>query len=544
MSALRGTGLQAAALLIVWTAAIGTARAMESGDLMIAEILHFSRSSVYIDKGEVDGLTPDSELAVYREGRKIGDMRVSYLARHSASCRVVTAEGSFEHGDEVRYMAVELTPVAKEPTGPTLRVEDVSAKPLVLPLRDVGPHLDGRCALEWGAFDDAGDTGGDYQRPSVYLRLNSRRLFHRPLELRVRLRIEELRRSREVGSELPLTERLYRFYRLSLTYDDSRKPFRVAAGRLFSYDLRAAGSWDGVLLEYRACKRWRIGVLGGGEPEITSGKPEFERRQWGGYATYTAGTRGRTRYQGTVGVVGRYDGGGVSREFAVVTNEFSAGRRLRVRQDLELDVNREWRKEAAGSDQTLSRFNVLLERQFTERFHGHVGYDYFRNVRRSDTRDIPDSLFFDPLLQGMRLGAGYTLSPSWTVHARVGVRDQSNEEKRPVYGNARVGWRDALGSGANLQLRYAYADGRIAQSHAPSLDVRRQFGSALRLGLGVGARTYEGQDRRSFTAEGQRVRFYGTYLLTRRIDFQWLYSLASGDIAPGSRIVLRLGSRL
>jgi len=106
MSALRGTGLQAAALLIVWTAAIGTARAMESGDLMIAEILHFSRSSVYIDKGEVDGLTPDSELAVYREGRKIGDMRVSYLARHSASCRVVTAEGSFEHGDEVRYMAV------------------------------------------------------------------------------------------------------------------------------------------------------------------------------------------------------------------------------------------------------------------------------------------------------------------------------------------------------------------------------------------------------------------------------------------------------
>ena len=164
-------------------------------------------------------------------------------------------------------------------------------------------------------------------------------------------------------------------------------------------------------------------------------------------------------------------------------------------------------------------------------------------MRRAETQDIPDSLFADAALRGLRFGTAIRLASNVRVSGRIGYRDRDDEDKRPVYAGANLGWGNCLGTGVLLQLHYAYADGRYSESHVPSVDLQRGFGKRLQAGLGFGSQNYDGLDAETLSAEGQWFRLYGTYLITRRADLQWLFTETSGDIGAGSRMLLRLGYR-
>jgi len=514
-----------------------------------ASIVYLSRTTVYVDKGETDGVVVGAELTIHRDGQQIGRIMVDFVAEHSASCHIVTSDEPLAVGDLARFTPVVLT--AEEPSQEPdlqeryrLEQESGAAKQLTLPRREERSRLSGRAALELEYFADAGDTDQDFRQPSLYLRLDGHRLGQKPIHMQLRLRSKYTQRSRAIDEERPETEWLHRLYQLNLAYYEPGKPIRLEIGRLYARDLRGAGNWDGGLLEVRLGQRLRIGALGGGMPDLTSSEPDIDQQQWGGYLTYVAGQRGNGTYRGTVGVVGQYSSGEVSREFAVLANEVSLGQRLGFYQNLELDLNRDWREEAAGESRTLSRFNAMARYKASSILSFNLGYDYYQNVRRAETQDIPDSLFADTALRGLRLGTRVRLASNLRLGGRIGYRDRDDEDKRPVYANADLGWGDWLGTGADLQLHYAYADGRYSESHVPSVDVQRQFGRAVRLGLGLGSQSYDGLDPESLSVEGQWFRLYGTYLVTRRADLQWIYSHASGDIAPGSRVLLRLGYRL
>jgi hypothetical protein len=164
-------------------------------------------------------------------------------------------------------------------------------------------------------------------------------------------------------------------------------------------------------------------------------------------------------------------------------------------------------------------------------------------VRSAETQDLPDSLFADPKLQGFRLGLRMRLSPTLRIGGHLGFRDREDVEKRPVFANADLSWGNLLGSRVDLVARYAYADGRFTRSHVPSLDLRRDFGTRLALGIGFGAQTYDEIDNGNKTLQGQWLRLLGTFLITRRSDLQWLYTRATGDVAEGTSVYLRLGYR-
>ncbi|MFC1572025.1 6-bladed beta-propeller [Candidatus Eisenbacteria bacterium] len=110
---------------------------------------------------------------------------------------------------------------------------------------------------------------------------------------------------------------------------------------------------------------------------------------------------------------------------------------------------------------------------------------------------------------------------------------------------SRVEPRDGhlVGSRLDIFARYAYADGRFTRSHVPSLDLERALGTNGRLGIGVGAQTFEGIQTADVSLEGQWIRLYGTVPLTGSSDLQWHYGYATGDIAEGSSLQVRWGYR-
>jgi len=511
------------------------------------EILYLSSSSVYIGMGSVDGLTAESVIEVLRDGEALGRLQVSYLAEHSASCKIVLAGGAFAVGDAVRFTPVLQTPVDLPPERP-LVLKPWQGKALELPAREPAAELRGRASLEWKMLKDAGDTGQDLQQPALALKLDARRLWNRPVDFRLRLRSKYSQRSRAIdGSTESETAWLHRLYEASLVWHGENKPFSLALGRLYSRDIPGAGNWDGLQLDWRPGEKWRLGAFGGGMPGLTDSAPNFDAKKLGAYLAYEQGDVGLRGFRGSLGAVGEYADGEVSREFLASRASLWLGP-VTMFAGAELDINRDWREEAAGESSTLSRLNATLRYGTGRLLQVHLGYDRYVGVRQALTREIPDSLWRDLRQSGLRAGADLRLPWMIRLGGHVGIRDRDDRqdgEIRPLFAGAYLGLSDLLDSGVDLQCRYAFADGRYTRSHVPSVDLQRAFGPKLRLGLGVGIQSYEGTASESElgTMEGQWLRVTCDYRITRALDLQGLYAYNQGDILDGSQVLMRLGYR-
>lgn len=509
----------------------------------VAQVLYASRNTVYLDKGEADGLTLDTELDVHRAGRVIGKLRIIYLAQHSASCEIVglVPDEQFEVGDQVSFV-----PAPEPPPEPVFVTKDLAPGPrklIELTPRESKFELHGRATLEWQYFEDDGTTSETFNQPSVYLSISGRRPRAGRLAFHLRLRTKYNQRGRSFGSDRPETEWQHRVYRASLSYADPTRPVSIQIGRLFSAAVPSAGNWDGALFEYRTSRFWRFGFLGGGEPGLGDGEPDFSRQKYGAYVGVNGPGHAGRRSQATAALVGQYASGRISREFGTFGCALFFGPKLSVRQDLEVDIKRRWRRLPGEQKLALARLNALAQYHPHARVGIDLSYDHFQNVRRDENRDIPDSLFADAMQQGLRLGLRYKLSRSIRCGARAGYRIREDEDKQPVFGSADLRLSDFCGSGCSLLLRYSYADGRFVRSHAPTVDLRRRFGRRLQLGAGYGAQSYLGVETESADQEGRWFRFTGTYRASRRVDLQWLWTTTAGDIGAGTRAMLRLGYR-
>ncbi len=557
------------ALLVAWLCCSGAATGQDLAD---GTVLDVTRGAVIVDRGEADGLQPLAELRVFRGGREIGRLAVDYLARHSAACTIIAAVAPLAQGDEVRFVPAlpqppepqALESPAREPEAPEssalepealaspalepLLPESIPARPrprahAAIPRGGEPSRLRGRAAFEWTYFADAKDTRRDFEQSAIVMRIEGRRLWQRPLHFHLRLRTRYDHRRQPLGSIRPETEWLHRVHQLSLTYHDPRCPVILAFGRLFAPIVPSIGNWDGALLEWRVNHVWQLFALGGGAPGLTEGEPDFDRQKLAAGLALAVGETGRGRFEGALAFAGEYASGDASREFIALGNTLSIGRALSVRQSLELDANRGWRRNATGESWTLSRLNADILFRPGRRLQVNLGYAGYQSVPRIESRDVPDSLRVDAKLAGMRLGARLKLSQSVRVGGSIGYRDRRGEDERPVFGNVDLSFSDVLRSSIDLVVQHAHADGRFADSRVPSLDLQRRFGPALVVGLGLGAQSYEGYQAESFSLQGRWFTFRGTYRLSRPLDLSWLWRRNTGDIGAGDRFLLQIGCR-
>jgi hypothetical protein len=512
----------------------------------IAEIAYLSRSTVYIDKGEKDGVTLGADLTVVRSSREIGRLAIEHVSMHSAACRIVSWVDSLKIGDQVLFQPVFKPEPEPEELKPVVApVADPPVRPLVLPPKTREFDLSGRASVEWLHFSDGGNAEKDFDQPAVYLRLDGRNIKNRPLNFHLRMRNKYTNRASGIDRARPEREWRYRVYQAYLGYGDATTAWQLKLGRIYTERMRSVGSWDGLLATYALSERLSVGFFGGGEPDWETFDADFDNSKYGGYFSFAAGRRALNWYRGTVGFVGRYSDGDVNREYLVFMNEAAIGGRLQIRQNLELDFNRDWRKDATDEAQTLNRFNMMMSYRLNRQLSLTCDYDYYQNVRDLNNKEIPDSLFADAIQKGVKFGLRARLSSSLRIGGRVGFRAKSDQEKRPVYGNVDFSWTNIFSSSLRVNGSCAYADNRYSKSLVPMISISRYFGVRMYQGFGFATEKYEAVEQDNSDAlTGQWVRWFGSYTMTERIDLNWQLSFVSGDIGEGERIYAGLTYRL
>jgi len=220
----------------------------------------------------------------------------------------------------------------------------------------------------------------------------------------------------------------------------------------------------------------------------------------------------RWRFTSSAALAGNYVSSTVSREFVYWQNALNVYRRFSLFQSVEMDINRDWRRDAAGENITFSNFYISANAEVSSRATLDFTYDSRKNVRIYETRETPDSLFDDLAHNGYRGGLALRLPHGIRIHGYGGIRyrdgDRTNSYISVSAGAVQLPWR-----GHSIRARYAYADTRSVVGHRPSLSYRFPAGPRLRLDVNGGGYIFEQGTRvtSSFYADLGAYYTFGRY---------------------------------
>lgn len=524
-------------LLVLLSCAVRASGAPDS-----LHVEHASGQAVYVSAGELDGLRPGDSLEVHRDGQPVALLEVVRTTEHTAFCRLVHQFLPVEPGDRVLASTydeltvteeAELLPPPDEPRGLDRLVELERRHSEV---RE--PSLTGAASFR----TQLRSTGkGELERSSsettARISVAGRDLGGRPLTFRVRARARQ--RKRDSGSSSTLSDQ--RFYELSLRWEptDSRSWWQL--GRIGSRQETGTGYLDGVAGQLALGRRWGFGGFAGLNPEVDEDLFGTSDTKLGAFVTW-ATPRGPGRYgEVLLSAIGEYVPDGLSREYLFLQSRFGDRGRWSFYQQAELDLNRDWRREAGASATQLSNLSLSASFRISDRLRGSLSYDARRRYRDDDTRDVPEEAFDRFLREGWR-GTLFYRSPgglglSVGAGLRGGEGDVDSVDSFVVsanHGNL-FGSRILLG-GDFSSFRSETGDGYLA-----TLRARKSFRRGHDVGLTLG----QSSSRSEIGGENldlRWLRFDGTLQLPYRLFLLVEIEVGMSDGAE-TRQMLQLGTR-
>ena len=401
-----------------------------------------------------------------------------------------------------------------------------------------------RLGLEWFRFRDESAYGESFSQPAVTVRLNAQQLFRRHMDLSLRLRSKYNQRSRTINAAAPEDEWRHRVYYLNLSWADPALPYALRFGRLRSSRMRGVGNWDGVQVDARLAEDWTAGAFGGFQPDLHDSGVRLKQQKCGGFLAYEHGDLRSARYRSTLGLVGQYESGDISREYLYLQNELSLGRRLRLHQNMDVDLSRGW-KRAVGADRLeLSQLYAMLRLQVAPWLAITGSYDSRKRIRRIETRYIPESLFVDPRQRGLRLRLDLRPRRTVCLGTSWSVRDTEGQDKAASAIGSYVRWQNAFATGVAVSLRHSYAQNRLVHGHVLAARLSRTFSRRFSSGVSGGTELLEGERGGDMSLDNQWLQLRGSWVLPAGYDAQWSLTRYTGDVRQGNQALLRLGYRL
>jgi len=521
-----------------------------------------SAGTVYLDGGRLAGLAEGDRLDVLREGRVIGQIEVTYVADHSASCRLLREVVAIQEGDRAQRLgdsgtaedatspaagppAVESTPPVAAPAPPPEPAPSYEPAPTTRAPKKRSIRSSGAFSIDWEQFSDGDEEGADYQRIATRLSLRLREKG-KPWELRLRYRRRDLTRDHPLGASTPSSESQDRLYEASFSWRPPQGRFGLQLGRIGSSPFIGVGYLDGAIGEVRLTRGLSVGALIGTRPELNDLGFSSDGLKYGIFTRFTThDPTGGEPFEMILGGIredGRED---VSREYVTLQTRWSsADRRFTLYQNSELDLNNGWRSEVTDQSTQLSNFTLSATLRMSEISRMSLSYNRNERYRTEETRSLPDELFDNLLRQGVRatLWVGRARGLTFTAHA--GMRDREGDEERTTsYGfglrHANVGgWGLSL-SGDVIGFSNPYSDGGIARLRAA-----KRLGQRHELSLDLGGRVTDPAegDGDGTSSSWARLGFWSE--LEGGFFFNGELELTTGDEFEGQRVIVGLGYRL
>jgi hypothetical protein len=451
-------------------------------------VKYISASAIYIDAGRAAGLEIGDKVRVIRGEKLIAILEVSFVADNSASCQLLESTGIIQPGD-VAIAQVEES-ILPEDTGRVVEPQVTPAQTATSrPVRPAN-QLTGRISADVTLQDDREEFNYDYTQPSLRVRAALNRIAGSHYRFAVNLRVRKTYRDRET-TRATTSASSSRIYEAALTYDNPDDAFSYGAGRMLVRALRGIGYLDGAMLRYRAGSSFSTGLFGGTEPDLENTDFQSDVVKAGAFATYKNRLRKGGRFAATLSLAGAYENGDVNREFICQQVSYNYGARFRIYESTELNINRDWLKDAEGSSLKLASFLLNARYAVSRALAFSLSYDNRTNYYTLGSRSVPDSLFDDALRQGWRAGANLRITDRISGELGAGLRTTEGDAEDTRSGRIRLSIVDLLESRANLSVRVRAYSSEYSSGYQPSVTLSRPLFRSLRASLEVGANNYD-----------------------------------------------------
>lgn len=436
---------------------------------------YISGETVYIDIGYRDGVSTGDTLQVIREGALIGRMTVLSTASHASSCSPLFPVTEIEVGDLVRARAIPL-PATEEvkPQG----VEKEAER---------GPYnlLSGRIALGSLLSEDLTSSGLDFSQPSLSTRIEVDDIVGRPISLRLRHRSRYYARQSRLGGENTSDRWTHQVFELALTYRQEGAPLFLQVGRILPSAPSGLGYVDGAMIALRPSAHITVGGTGGTRPDLLTSGFRRDVVSIGAFSSYE--TRNEKGGQATLSgsFTGNYRSGEISREYFSLEGDYTDGGRISTSGNVELDLNRGWRKGSRGRSLEPTSLYLYLRYQLEGNLSLRLSFDRRRQPRTLDNISTPDSLFDNSARRGLHTGVSWTPSSRIHISGGFGVRFRG-EMDNIISASGRARLRDFPVAGVVTDGGLSIFEGMFTSGYRPmvsfSLSPCRDLGVDVRGG--------------------------------------------------------------
>lgn len=387
----------------------------------MARVTFVTTSSAYVNAGKSEGLIEGARLDVVRVGRTVGELKVSFVSSHQASCQIVSAVDSVMVGDSARYLpaasAAVPPPAVAARTGPAARpVSQRSAR------RSSTGTLRGRVGLYYLSVVQRDSFGGHFAQPSSDLRLSGGGLGGSPLGLALDVRTR--RSVRALPGTTTSTTDQTRVYQAQVYWQAPGSPVRFTTGRQYAPGITSVGLLDGAAVEITQ-SGWDYGLFGGLQPDLIDLGFSGDISQLGGYVRRHNRPASLTRWSLTAGASGSYVTWHTNREFLYLQASYLT-RRLSFYGVQEVDYYRPWRRVQGEQAVSPTSSFANLQLQLTGGLGLTGGFDNRRSVRLyHDVIDSTAAAVFD---ETFRRGVWTGLTVRTPRHFRASFDVRTNHD--------------------------------------------------------------------------------------------------------------------
>ncbi len=502
------------------------------------KVTYVTTTSVYIDAGTDDGIVVGDKVEVVRDGRVVAVLEVTATSSKKAVCGRLASDVLLQVGDAVRFTpsfaarsreALAIAALAEPAAATSTKKRD--------PLRAFG--LRGRIGARYlyvkqteGAFDRS------YSQPALDLRLTGTNLGGSHIDLGVDVRAR--RTYRTLGNGESENEDLTRVYSAFGAWNPNGGPFRFALGRQFSPSLAVVSIFDGVTAEYRR-QGFAAGLFTGSQPDGEDFGYSTQIREHGGYVEFGSRAGGEHRWAVTTGLVGSYDGGEVNREFAFVQGRYD-DRRWNLYVVSEIDVYRDWRKEAEDSSYDVTSTFASARFRVSDALAFNAGYDNRRNVRLWRDYISPETDFDDSYRQGEWVGVDARFGRHFSGGLDARRSDGGDAGTADAY-SLRLAVRDLTRMGIDVRGRATRYENPYVEGMLYSLSAGARLASWTGLLLHGGLRD---ESARTLTAPDGTLKWIGLdwdVNLGRRWLFMISYEHTTGQDEGTEQLYTNLSYR-
>lgn len=509
------------------------------------KINYLSKDFVYLKAGRSDGLGKGDTLDIQRAEKKIAMVVVEFASDFSSSCRIASQANPKDpvvRGDMARFkgkLVFDTIPIGKERDSLISRVREL---PVIHVQGDAEPTFArARGNVAYQMYLEKGFVGDSLQitRQNVRVNLNMSEIPGTHYSMRLDMYSSQTNNLYSVASQDQAWD--HRVNQFAFGYNNPATKVTYEIGRVIPDKISSIGYIDGGVVTLRASESQYIGAFGGNIPRVLYYQVPVLTQKYGGYYGVDFDAGPSAKFENTVGWGGEYDGTIISREFINLRNSFQFFRNLSLSQISEIDVNRDWRREKAGSTFSLSSMFANANLKATNTLSFGVQYDTRQNYYQLITRSLADSLFDNATRMGLKGNLYWRFLPSASIYLGVGTTQ--------VDGNGDVPYNYSLGFSVDnlifkrmyLNTYYTGFESATNGGYNGSAYLRKSFLNGNDFSLGYGRYEYDYRSAQSSTIQSDWVRVGGTVQLIFKTYFTTDYEYTWGATESGHRGYVELG---